>query len=43
MVDMMQPPGAAYKVQRRVAGWHDIRLDGISDLVMRARGASVLT
>ena len=41
MVDMMQPPGAAYKVQRRVAGWHDIRLDGISDLVMRARGASV--
>lgn len=26
---------------RRVAGYHDIRLDGISDLVIRARGASV--
>ena len=29
-------------VQRRVAGYHDLRLDGISDLVNRAKGASVL-
>jgi SAM-dependent methyltransferase len=29
-------------LMRRVAGYHDIRLDGISDLVPRARGASVL-
>lgn len=29
-------------VQRRVVGYHDIRLDGIHDLVLRARGASVL-
>lgn len=41
MVDMVQPPGAKYKVQRRVAGYHDIRMDGMSDLVLRARGASV--
>lgn len=27
---------------RRVAGFHDIRLDGITDLVIRARGATVL-
>lgn len=41
MVDMMQPPGANYKVQRRVAGYHDVRMDGMSDLVLRARGKSV--
>lgn len=29
-------------MQRRVAGYHDIRMDGITDLVMRARGASVM-
>lgn len=29
------------KLQRRVAGYHDLRLDGISDLLFRARGASV--
>lgn len=29
------------KLMRRVAGYHDVRLDGISDLVLRARGASV--
>lgn len=29
-------------MQRRVAGTHDIRLDGITDLVMRAKEASVL-
>lgn len=29
-------------LQRRVAGYHDIRLDGMLDLVIRARGASVL-
>ena len=27
---------------RRVAGYHDIRMDGMYDLVTRARGASVL-
>lgn len=31
-----------YKLQRRVAGYHDIRMDGITDLVCRAPGASVL-
>lgn len=41
MVDMMQPPGANYKVQRRVAGTHNFRLDGISDLLLRAHGKSV--
>ena len=29
-------------LQRRVAGYHDIRLDGILDLTIRAKGASVL-
>lgn len=29
------------KLQRRVAGYHDVRLDGISDLLLRARDASV--
>lgn len=28
-------------MQRRVAGYHDIRMDGMTDLVMRAKGASV--
>lgn len=41
MVDKFKPAGAAYTVQRRVAGFHDFRLDGISDLVLRARGKSV--
>lgn len=41
MADHFQPIGAQYKVQRRVAGYHDFRLDGISDLVLRARGRSV--
>lgn len=41
MVDMMQPAGASYKVQRRVAGFNNIRLDGITDLVLRAKGKSV--
>lgn len=27
---------------RRVAGYHDLRLDGMMDLVIRARGATVL-
>lgn len=31
-----------YRLMRRVAGWHDVRMDGMTDLVMRARGASVL-
>lgn len=30
------------KIMRRVAGYHDIRLDGMLDLVIRAREASVL-
>lgn len=41
MADFLQPIGAQYKVQRRVAGYHDIRMDGMSDLVLRARGKSV--
>jgi SAM-dependent methyltransferase len=32
---------SAYKVQRRVAGEHDFRVDGMADLLHRARGASV--
>lgn len=31
-----------YGVQRRVVGAHDFRLDGLADLTLRARGASVL-
>lgn len=27
---------------RRVAGYHDLRMDGMTDLVMRARGAAVM-
>lgn len=34
----MSPP----QPMRRVAGYHDIRMDGLADLVIRARGASVL-
>lgn len=30
------------KLMRRVAGYHDLRLDGITDLVLRARGATVM-
>lgn len=30
------------KLMRRVAGYHDLRLDGMLDLVIRARGASVM-
>lgn len=41
MVDLMQPAGASYKVQRRVAGYNNIRLDGMTDLVLRAKGKSV--
>ncbi len=29
------------RLYRRVAGWHDIRLDGLTDLLLRAPGASV--
>lgn len=35
-------PDDSRNLMRRVVGYHDIRMDGISDLVMRARGASVL-
>jgi len=38
---MMQPLGASYKVQRRVAGLNNVRLDGITDLVLRAKGKTV--
>jgi hypothetical protein len=38
---MMQPAGASYKVQRRVAGSNNIRLDGIADLLLRAKGKTV--
>lgn len=41
MVDYMKPVGGSYKVQRRVAGINNIRLDGITDLVLRAKGRSV--
>lgn len=41
MVDMMQPAGASYKVQRRVAGFNDVRLDGMLDLLSRAKGKTV--
>lgn len=41
MVDAMQPPGAGYKVQRRVAGLFNYRLDGLTDLLCRAQGAAV--
>lgn len=39
MVDTMSTPH--YKVQRRVAGEHNFRLDGLADLLTRAKGASV--
>lgn len=41
MVEMHTPPGARYRVQRRVRGYHDLRMDGMHDLVMRAAGKSV--
>lgn len=31
----------SYRLMRRVAGYHDIRMDGMTDLVMRAKEASV--
>src|SRR4051812_19527994 len=37
----MQPLGNSYKVQKRVAGGKNVRLDGITDLVLRAKGRSV--
>jgi SAM-dependent methyltransferase len=30
------------KMMRRVVGYHDIRMDGLSDLLLRARGARVM-
>lgn len=42
MVDSFSPPGAQYRVQRRVAGLYNVRLDGMSDLLLRAQGAAVL-
>lgn len=40
-MDRMTPAGAQYTVQRRVAGYHDVRMDGMSDLLLRCRGKSV--
>lgn len=40
-MDKFKPIGGSYTVQRRVAGYHDFRLDGITDLVLRCRGKSV--
>lgn len=34
-------PHSQQRLMRRVAGYHDIRMDGMTDLVMRAKGASV--
>lgn len=31
-----------YQLKRRVAGYHDLRLDGLTDIVLRAPGCSVL-
>lgn len=33
---------AENKLMRRVAGHHDLRMDGISDLVIRARGMAIM-
>ena len=41
MADWHLPAGANYTVQRRVAGNHDLRLDGMTDLLQRAKGKSV--
>lgn len=41
-MDYYQPKGAKYKTQRCVAGPHDIRLEGIADLLSLCEGASVL-
>jgi SAM-dependent methyltransferase len=41
MVEKVRPPGSGYAVQRRVAGRHNYRLDGLTDLLVRARGRSV--
>ena len=38
---MTEPSAPDYKVHRRVAGEHDFRLDGVADLLHRARGAAV--
>lgn len=38
----MFAPTTEKHLMRRVAGYHDLRLDGISDLVIRARGSSVM-
>lgn len=37
----MADPYKDYRIERRVAGFHDVRMDGMTDLVVRARGASV--
>jgi SAM-dependent methyltransferase len=39
--DSFTPPGSNTRVQRRVAGVYNYRLDGLTDLLCRARGASV--
>lgn len=41
MVDSFAPPGSNYRVERRVAGYYNFRMDGMSDLLGRARGSRV--
>jgi hypothetical protein len=41
MVDSHSPPGASYRVHRRVAGYNNYRWDGLTDLLCRARGCSL--
>ncbi|TIV65186.1 MAG: class I SAM-dependent methyltransferase [Mesorhizobium sp.] len=40
-MDKHSPAGASYAIQRRVAGYSDVRMDGIGDLLLRARDRSV--
>jgi SAM-dependent methyltransferase len=41
MVDSFSPPGANYRIDRRVAGIYNYRLDGMGDLLCRAKGSKV--
>jgi hypothetical protein len=41
MADWHKPSGANYEVQRRVAGVYNYRLDGMGDLLCRAKGSAV--
>lgn len=39
---MEADPMNELRLHRRVSGWHDLRMDGLGDLLTRAGGASVL-